>query len=85
MAWKNTLARAYSLLRNQPEGYLDSVDQNAATGWVFDHSDPSRPVEVELLVDGKSTGTYTANAFRADLAQAGRGDGSACNTGSLII
>ncbi len=75
MPWKNTLARVYSLIRNQPEGYLDSVDQNAAKGWVFDHSDPSRPVEVELLVDGKSTGTYTANAFRADLAQAGRGDG----------
>lgn len=75
MAWKNTLARVYSLIRNQPEGYLDSIDQNAAKGWVFDHADPTRPVEVELLVDGKSTGTYTANAFRADLAQAGHGDG----------
>lgn len=75
MPWKNTLARVYSLLRNQPEGYLDSVDQNAAIGWAFDHASPSRPVEVELLVDGVSAGTFTANAFRADLAQAGRGDG----------
>lgn len=75
MPWKTTLARVYSLLRGHPEGYLDTVDQNAAKGWVFDHGNPARAVDVELLIDGKPAGTFTANAFRADLAQAGLGDG----------
>ncbi len=39
-------------------------------GWVEDGSPDSAPVEVELLVDGEPAGRVTADAERADIAQA---------------
>lgn len=72
---KQTLARVYSAVLNRPEGYVDVVENNVVKGWAFDPSAPSRTVEVELLVDGQPAGAFAANRFRADLNQAGKGDG----------
>lgn len=40
-------------------------------GWVVDHADPSRRIEVQLFVDGKFVGTQVAQLSRPDVVTAG--------------
>lgn len=55
-------------------GYLDPPQPDRLLGWVRDDGAPEAYQEVKLTVDGKDY-LLTANAFRADVAAAGFGDG----------
>lgn len=57
------------------QGYLDAVDARRVVGWAFNPALPNTPLEVELLIDDAPVGTFTADRFRDDLRQAGKGDG----------
>ena len=72
-------ARAGIVLPRTPPGllfgHLDLVDREAIAGWAVDAAHPDRPVELELLIDGKPSGGMLANQYRADLERAGQGHG----------
>lgn len=57
------------------EGFLDTVGPHDITGWAFDPDAPGQHLTVELLCDGAPIAEARADRFRADLAQAGKGDG----------
>ncbi len=54
-------------------GHLDSVNGGVAVGWAIDPINPSRPAQVEFLVDGKVVGMTTADLPRPDVEAAGLG------------
>lgn len=56
------------------KGSIDAVHNGQCYGWAMD-SDAQQPIEVEGFVDGKSVGRRLADAYRADLEQAGLRDG----------
>jgi O-antigen biosynthesis protein len=57
--------------------HLERVqEQGLVSGWCWDESHPSRAVSLIILVDGEPVGTTVADTFRADLEQAGIGNGS---------
>ena len=56
-------------------GYVDGCDGTAVWGWAQDLAYPDAPVCLDVLVDGTAVGLVLAGLFRADLAQAGIGDG----------
>ena len=67
----------------QFEGYNDGLDANNVWGWAWDKSQPNSPIEVDIY-DSPYTvvpaGTpliarVTANLFRQDLLDAGKGNG----------
>jgi hypothetical protein len=48
----------------------------SAAGWAFDADAPAGPrVRVRIMVDGRQVATVTADDFRADVRDAGYGDG----------
>ena len=55
-------------------GYIDSIDYNSITGWGFDPKSPTKPLLVKVTV-GTQVKTVVADIFRADLLDAGKGDG----------
>nr|WP_170299232.1 putative Ig domain-containing protein [Larkinella terrae] len=66
------------------EGYLDQVNCNTISGWVFNYDSPNAPYTVEFLAAPGATspiesatpiGTVVANVFRNDLLVAGKGNG----------
>ena len=63
------------------EGYLDQVNCNTFSGWVWNRDKPNTPVNVEFL-DGTTTttaisvGSTLADIFRDDLKNAGKGNGA---------
>ncbi|WP_185731360.1 putative Ig domain-containing protein [Larkinella rosea] len=67
------------------EGYLDQVNCNTISGWVFNYDKPNDPYTVEFLAatgsnpgieSAVSVGTTVANIFRQDLVNAGKGNGA---------
>ncbi|GAB3321592.1 hypothetical protein GCM10027299_16250 [Larkinella ripae] len=67
------------------EGYLDQVNCNAITGWVFNYDAVDAPYTVEFLAATGSNptiesatkiGTTVANIYRDDLKKAGKGNGA---------
>ena len=59
-----------------PAGQLDLIsDEGWAVGWAWYPDAPERRAEVEILADGEVIGTATASQYRADVAEAGIGDG----------
>ena len=57
-------------------GWLENVSPDGRViGWAWHPEQPEAKVEVELLVDGVVAGSATAGLFRADVAEAGAGDG----------
>jgi glycosyltransferase involved in cell wall biosynthesis len=56
-------------------GHIDQADRHAVTGWAMDPARPGEPVLLEVVLDGEVVGTFPADRHRADLAQAGMGDG----------
>ncbi len=56
-------------------GHIDHADRHGLTGWAMDPARPGEPVELELVLDGEVVGSFTADHHRADLEQAGLGDG----------
>jgi glycosyltransferase involved in cell wall biosynthesis len=58
-------------------GYLDRVSRDGMiSGWCWYPDRPEVHVDLAILVDGQHVGTTRADAFRADLQQAGIGDGT---------
>ncbi|MFD1143454.1 beta-propeller fold lactonase family protein [Larkinella insperata] len=57
------------------EGFLDKVECGSIRGWVWDSKRPNTPLTVEILADGKVIGTASANIFRQDIKDAGKGNG----------
>ncbi|WP_128545721.1 CotH kinase family protein [Larkinella soli] len=57
------------------EGYLDKAECTSIRGWVWDSKQPNTALTVEILSDGVSVGTISANIFRQDLKTAGKGNG----------
>jgi hypothetical protein len=61
--------------RSGLDGRLEQVRDGIVAGWAFDWSDPSRRVEVDVLVDGERVARTTADMPRPALAREGLGDG----------
>jgi O-antigen biosynthesis protein len=60
----------------RPRSHLEQVqEQGLVSGWCWDESHPDRAVGLVILVDGEPVGTTVADMFRADLEQAGIGNG----------
>lgn len=59
---------------NDLRGYIDFVEERAVRGWCCANSG-GQPVTVALYVDGRQVSTALADEFRADLREAGIGDG----------
>jgi phenylpropionate dioxygenase-like ring-hydroxylating dioxygenase large terminal subunit len=57
-------------------GHIDSVSDGHVRGWAYNASAPRKRVAVEIYAAGVLLGTTRADIFRADLAEAGIGDGT---------
>src|SRR5579863_4717066 len=55
--------------------YIDEAGCNRITGWVWDPQQPQERIALELLDGDTRLAAVRANQFRADLRQAGIGDG----------
>ncbi len=60
------------------EGYLDKVDCDLISGWVYDRDRPDSPLDVEIYDDNVLLTTATAATFRPDLFASGKGNGRHC-------
>jgi hypothetical protein len=56
-------------------GYVDLAGPEFITGWVQNLDEPESPVCLDILLDGKRIGRVLANEYRADLREAGLGNG----------
>jgi hypothetical protein len=57
-------------------GNLDRVTRDGwVSGWCWYPDQPSEPVDLTILVDDEAVGSTQATVFRADLKEAGIGDG----------
>jgi hypothetical protein len=56
-------------------GYVDGTSPRRVAGWVCDRSRPNERLDVEICSAGAVVGVVRADAARADLAEAGIGDG----------
>lgn len=57
------------------EGYVDEATTSSIIGWLYRNSDPDAALDVEIVADGRVVATLRADAYRADLQQAGKGNG----------
>lgn len=57
------------------EGFVDGANCDQVVGWVWDANRPDEPLQVEVLANGQVIATGTANQYRMDLQQAGKGNG----------
>lgn len=57
-------------------GFIDEISHRRIVGWARNPDDPTETLEIELLDDDRPLLTLTANRPRADLREAGFGDGS---------
>jgi hypothetical protein len=82
------LERAKALLHQPPGsnppgrsstiGFVDSVESRRVAGWACDSTDPQRPLEVCLLLDGETVATEQALLPRPDVRDAGRHPTGCC-------
>lgn len=56
-------------------GKLDEVTRERIAGWAQDSTDPDAPVALQIIDNGVPITRVLANAYRADLAEAGIGNG----------
>jgi hypothetical protein len=68
-------SKAWILKVEQREGYIDGINCNQVWGWAWDPNNPNSPINVDVLVNDNYAGTVTANIFRQDLLNAGKGNG----------
>ncbi len=57
------------------DGCVDQVSRERITGWAFDARDPRTPVALQIIDNGVLIARVLANLHRADLEQAGVGNG----------
>jgi hypothetical protein len=58
------------------KGYLEAVEPFQVRGWVYDDTQPDRPLTVEILLNDQVIGSVEANLYRADLEKAQIGAGN---------
>lgn len=58
------------------EGYVEQANCRAISGWAWDQYQPNTPINVNIRRDGTSVSTVSANGFRQDLQNAGKGNGA---------
>lgn len=56
-------------------GFLDTADRGSVTGWARDPAAPGVRLHLQVRVDGVVVGSVVADQQRADLVEAGEGDG----------
>ena len=56
-------------------GYVDQAGPGVCFGWAQDLAAPGVPVSLDICADGRRIGRVLANLFRADVVEAGYGDG----------
>lgn len=52
-------------------GNIDAINENGLLGWVFDHANQERTVEILVFIDNRCYGTFFADFYREDLETAG--------------
>lgn len=57
------------------EGFHDSLDCNGTAGWAWDQNRPNDPITVDIYDGTTLLGSVSANGFRQDLLNAGKGNG----------
>jgi hypothetical protein len=57
------------------EGAHDITNCDEIIGWAWDANNPGQPVQVEVYSDGKVVATTSADEFRQDLLNVGKGNG----------
>lgn len=57
------------------EGAVDSVTRWGASGWAWLSAAPDQAVSIEAVMDGRVVGKATADQYRPDLAEHGKGTG----------
>ena len=73
----------YDALAIDVAGHLDLCGPELVEGWMFWASHPNARFSLDVLIDGKQLGQCEANLFRADLKEAGYGDGCCAFTFSI--
>jgi hypothetical protein len=74
------IVNAAPLVTGNFEGYLDIVNCINFAGWIWNRDQPNTSVTIEFLegaayATAKSVGTMSANIYREDLKNAGKGNG----------
>ncbi|MCX7899552.1 MAG: hypothetical protein N2444_05640 [Methylocystis sp.] len=59
------------------EGCIDEYEAGRLRGWVWDGSNPLRPVSILVFLEDRFIGRYVADHYRPDLADLGKGEGRA--------
>jgi hypothetical protein len=57
-------------------GFIDIAGPERVAGWAQTETDPERPVELDVVMNGKLFAHILANQYRADLRAAGLGSGT---------
>lgn len=60
--------------KRQDQGHLDTLADDVLKGW-YRPADDAEPGRVTIFVDGQETAVVVADEYRADLEEAGLGDG----------
>jgi hypothetical protein len=68
------LTLATGQISSDPVGIIDIATLTHSQGWVYDPHLRDTPVPIELVVDGKTVASGTANSSRPDIAVAFNGD-----------
>ncbi|MFY9573627.1 MAG: hypothetical protein WAV20_19690 [Blastocatellia bacterium] len=58
------------------EGFHDAANCPEISGWAWDANQPNTPISVDIYSDNVLVTTVSANQFRQDLLNAGKGNGS---------
>ena len=64
-----------SVVEGMIRAHIDYADWTGVKGWVWDPEMPEKRILLEVLDDDNRLATVVASEFRADLAEAGVGDG----------
>ena len=59
----------------QDDGYLDGTTFSQIWGWAWNRNLPNNPINVDIYADSSLLATVSANLFRQDLLNAGKGNG----------
>jgi hypothetical protein len=59
----------------QDDGYQDGADCNQVWGWAWNRNLPNSPINVDIYDGASNLATVSANLFRQDLLNAGKGNG----------
>jgi glycosyltransferase involved in cell wall biosynthesis len=57
------------------EGYQETLDDFVVRGWAWDSTRPDTPIEIDIFDGDLKLATVTADTFRTDLRDAGKGRG----------